>query len=293
MADTKISAATDIATLLGTDVFPVARPPNTTAYKATVAELQTFMQSATYLSGFLFGMGLSNDVAAASTVLDIAAGTCTDSTGVVLIKLGSAWTKSTGGAFVAGSGANGMGQGLTIAVNQWYHVFAIIAAGVADVYFDTSVSAANAPVGTTALRRIGSFRTNAGAAIIAFVQNGDRFDWSAPVLDYNATPGVTTAVSYALTVPPIVVEAMLSGHINDTTAASQALYLSSLAQADVAAGGTTSLTCQMGLTNSIGSYSGVRVMTNASRQIRGRVSGAATSLQIYTNGWIDNRGRLA
>jgi hypothetical protein len=49
----------------------------------------------------------------------------------------------------------------------------------------------------------------------------------------------------------------------------------------------------MGLTNSIGSYSGVRVMTNASRQIRGRVSGAATSLQIYTNGWIDNRGRLA
>jgi hypothetical protein len=47
VADTKISAAADIATLASTDVFPVARPPQTTAYKATVAEMAAFMGSAT------------------------------------------------------------------------------------------------------------------------------------------------------------------------------------------------------------------------------------------------------
>lgn len=41
MADKTISSATDIETLASTDVIPVARPGNTTAYKATMAEVAT------------------------------------------------------------------------------------------------------------------------------------------------------------------------------------------------------------------------------------------------------------
>ena len=43
MADIKISAATDIATLVSTDMLPVARASDTSAYHATMAEVETFV----------------------------------------------------------------------------------------------------------------------------------------------------------------------------------------------------------------------------------------------------------
>jgi len=42
LADTKISAAVDIATLVGTDRVPVARSASTTAYSATLDEVKAF-----------------------------------------------------------------------------------------------------------------------------------------------------------------------------------------------------------------------------------------------------------
>lgn len=42
MADTKISAAADITTLVGTDMLPVARSASTTAYHATMTEVGAF-----------------------------------------------------------------------------------------------------------------------------------------------------------------------------------------------------------------------------------------------------------
>jgi len=43
LADTKISAAADIATLVGTDMVPVARSGSTTAYHGTMAEVNTYV----------------------------------------------------------------------------------------------------------------------------------------------------------------------------------------------------------------------------------------------------------
>jgi len=43
LADTKVSAAADIATLVGTDMVPVARSGSTTAYKGTLTEVTTFV----------------------------------------------------------------------------------------------------------------------------------------------------------------------------------------------------------------------------------------------------------
>lgn len=149
---------------------------------------------------FLAGLTLSNDGTTPNSVLDIAAGSCIDSTNAVMITLG-AFTKSTAGSWAAGTGSNGMGTGLTIANTTWYHVFAIINAGAADVYFDTSVTAANAPSSTTSFRRIGSFLTDGSAHIIAFVQDGDLFQWKAPVTaNGGANPG-TSAVLQTLTTP--------------------------------------------------------------------------------------------
>jgi len=72
---------------------------------------------------------------ASATTLTVAAGKCNDSTNTSgsTIYLPSGMTKSTAGAWASGNNSNGMGNGLTIANSTWYHVFAIINAGVAYV----------------------------------------------------------------------------------------------------------------------------------------------------------------
>ncbi len=243
--------------------------------------------------GFLSGLKTSRSSA---TVLAVSAGECADSTNAVDIQL-AAFTKSTAGTWAAGSGGNGMGSGLTIANTTWYHVFAIINAGTADVYFDTSASAANKPASTTAFRRIGSFLTNGSAQIIAYVQNGDRFDWGTPVAELTgSTPGVTTAMTQTLSAAPlgVVTQAILSGTVVDATTANSGIYVSSLAQADVVANGGSAITAQIGGVagaNTLASFSGFRVITNTSAQVRFRVNSTTMVVNLQTNGWIDTRGQ--
>jgi hypothetical protein len=137
------------------------------------------------INGYINGFTLSNDGATPNTILDIAAGYAADSTNAVMIT-GTAFTKTTGGTWVAGTGNAGMGTGLTVAASTWYHVFAIIKGGAYDVYFDTSPTAANAPSGTTAFRYIGSFKTDSSSHILKFFQFGQYFYPNSSVLEVNS-----------------------------------------------------------------------------------------------------------
>lgn len=245
---------------------------------------------------FLAGLTLSNDGSTPNSVLDIAAGSCIDSTNSAMITLG-AFTKSTAGSWAAGTGSNGMGTGLTISASTWYHVFAIINAGAADAYFDTSVTAANAPTSTTVFRRIGSFKTDGSSHIIAFVQHGDSFNWSAPVADISANNPGTSAVLRTLSVAPgVIVSAIVMAEIgNGGTGGNTHLYLSDPATNDVAASGTFTL-----VSRSIAATGGViesasyaQIFTNTSAQIRSRLDFSDGSVTLYINtlGWIDSRGK--
>src|SRR5581483_6912092 len=162
------------------------------------------VSNAQFVPGSLGGFTLSNDGGSPNTVLDIAAGAALNSTNATLIRLSSAFTKNTSGAWVVGSGNAGMGSGLTIQPSTWYYVFAIINAGVADVYFDTSSVASNAPAGTSAFRRIGCFRTTLGSAITTFQQTGNLFEWRTRVLDVNnGVPVSGNQNNVTVTVPQI------------------------------------------------------------------------------------------
>ena len=245
------------------------------------------------LRDYLAGMILSNDSGTPNTVLDISAGYATDSTNAVAINLG-AFTKSTGGTWAAGSGSNGMGTGLTIANNTWYHVFAIINAGVADAYFDTSVTAANAPASTTAFRRIGSFKTATGTTnILAFTQDGDYVRWTANLLDVNATNPGTSAVSETLTVPPGVNVIAFGGiQLGGQAGAQNYALLSDLVATDTAATGSSSTVGGVGTAG--GDFAGNwSTRTNTAQQIRVRISAsdAGTVVALTTMGWVDTRGR--
>ena len=108
--------------------------------------------------GYLFGLTMST--AGASTTMTIAAGIATDSTGVRMMKLVSAISKTTS-AWAAGTAAGGLDTG-AIAASTWYHFFEIMnpATGAVDVLFSLSATAPTMPTGYTLFRRIGSMLTN-------------------------------------------------------------------------------------------------------------------------------------
>ncbi len=243
------------------------------------------------IQSYLAGLQLANDATTPNTVLDVSAGVAIDSGNAYLIRL-AAFTKSSAGAWTAGSGNDGMGSGLTAAANTWYHVFAILNAGAADIYFDTSITAANAPAGTTAFRYIGDIKTDGSGHILPFTQNGDELLWKTPVNALSAAAASTTASLVTVATPPGV----------------ETWALVTLEAAYVSGGGATILIYppDMG-TQTANSPAGfgsltvtstatsaavtLRVRTNASGQI-GLVS-TTTGAEVWLNtyGYINRRGR--
>jgi hypothetical protein len=236
----------------------------------------------TVTNGYINGFTLSNDGTTPNTVLDVAAGYAADSTNAVMIP-GTAFTKSIAGTWVAGTGNNGMGAGLTVAASTWYHVFAIIKSGAFDVYFDTSPTAANAPSGTTAFRYIGSFKTNTVSQIIAFTQWGQKFRWAANVVDLNggaasAQTNVTVSAPLGFVTYPLVIFQFLSASNGGNAAlypssAAAAISPDAIVYADVAS--------QTNATQA-------QTTTNTSSQVSYAVNiGSSASVNITTTGYIN------
>lgn len=246
----------------------------------------------TFFPNYVGGLKLSNDSGTPNTILDIASGSCTDSTNAVFIKLG-AFTKSTAGTWTSGTGNNGMGATLTIANSTWYHVFAIINAGTADVYFDTSVTAANKPASTTAFRRIGSFRTDASAHILAFIQTANEFIWAVSVADVSTNSLGTAATLFTLTVPPgVKVLARYRGFMSDAVAA-QIMLITSPDETSSAADNVIGNRSVQSIVSNVGTDFHLATITNTSAQIRAVSSNAgnSTTLRVATYGWVDYRGQ--
>jgi hypothetical protein len=241
------------------------------------------------LTNYLSGMILSNDGSTPNTVLDISAGQCADSTNATVVVL-PAFTKSTGGAWASGSGSNGMGNGLTIANSTWYHVFAILNGGNPDVYFDTSVTAGNAPTGTTASRRIGSFLTDGSAHIIPFNQAGDLFTWKTPVLDVNAatpTSGAQNAVTISVPTGVIVTAQMnLSASYASGGGTTLFVYPTFLSA-------TPALAVVKAFVAGTSNAGVVQCLTNNASKVSVKLTyGGSTTYSLETTGWLDQRGRL-
>jgi hypothetical protein len=254
------------------------------------AVTQAFMSGA--LRGHLGGYTLSNDSGTPNTILDIAAGSAVDSTNTVIIT-GTAFTKTTGGTWVAGTGNAGMGNALSVAPSTWYHVFGIINNGVYDVYFDTSITAANAPANTTVFRRMGSFKTDGSSHIIAFTQNGDEFLWNTPPLDISSVSGPTSASSITLSVPTgLKVNALIEGIVTSSSGTSNVWYFSSLDTTDIAPTTANGLN-QIVASTAFSAGFTANIRTNITSQVRARASAASLTMIAVTYGWIDTRGRFA
>lgn len=285
----KTSAGTTVQTI---DKIHAPQP-----YDADLDALATIGAAA--FSGFLYGLTLSNNAGDATNDIDIAAGTAIDSTNAKFMTL-SAITKRLDANWSVGTNQGGLDTG-SIA-NTTYHVWLIKRSdtGVVDVLFSTSASAPTMPASYDYKRRIGSI-VRSGGALKAFVQDGDRFMWAAPVADIAAANPGTSAVTRTLTLPTgIRVKALVAVGANATSANTDSptgILLSDLSATDTVPDGGTGLFSvdifvALAAQIQLGGYA--EVMTNTSAQIRSRIQGSAagTTLIIGTLGWVDTRGRI-
>jgi hypothetical protein len=242
--------------------------------------------SAALVPGLISGLQTANDGTTPLTVLDINKGSCSDNLNGAMLNLPAQLRKSINVAWAAGTGAGGMGPGLAVAANTWYHVIATAIAGAVDVFFDTDPLASHKPAGAGVFRRLWSIKTNASSQIIPYLQIGDLGLWLTAIRDIsNMNLSATSPINVRMSVPPLPV--MVQGRMNASNASGPFFI-------DVLTPGTT------GQNNGvIGVPSGQQgsaffsVMSDALGQLR-YVTGGGTTNTIYvdTYGWIDTRGRF-
>jgi len=246
------------------------------------------------LRSYLAGVTLST--AGSSATMSIAAGVCNDSTNVSMMTL-AAIAKTTS-AWAVGTAQGGLDTG-AIANSTWYYWYVIqrVDTGVVDCVFSTNASLPTLPTNYTLYRYIGAGLTNGSAQWVAFIQDGDLFQWNVTVADISSANPGTAAVTRTLTVPRIRCTSIVSvsctnstlnifgGGILSDLSASDENPSTTFGSFSEAVGGTA--TC-----NTIGTN---EVLTNTSAQIRSRigVSDSGTTLVIKTRGWRDTRGRNA
>jgi hypothetical protein len=249
--------------------------------------------------GYIDGCTLSNGTDATNDI-NIAAGVCRDSTNTVDITVAAMSGKQLDANWAPGASAGMRNSAVGIA-NGTYHIYAVAKAdGTQDIYAHTSatvatvITALQAESGGTDYvyaRRIGSILRES-AAIVGFVQFGDRFDRKDTTVDTTTNPG-TSAVTITLEVPTgILVEAItrLSG-TQGGTGGTPYIMLSALDATDETPGSTNA---DLHIPVSGGADGGrVHVRTNTSGQIRLRssYSDGATVVSNRTVGWNDLRGK--
>jgi hypothetical protein len=235
------------------------------------------------LRNYIQGLVISNDGTTPTTVIDVAAGQCADSTQVNLMSL-AAIKKSISSTWVVGSGNGGLDTG-TVAASTWYfvHVITRVDTGVVDVLISKSATAPTLPTSYTLFRRIGAILTNASSNIIAFTQYpGGVFMWNTPVTNLNTSSPTTGAPTLlAMSIPlGVVVQALC--HVEVTSAGGTGTIA-----LEPPPSGAYGLLMFFGTTGGCGNGA---VWSNTSSQIAYFIT-ATCAVQIAVDGWIDPRGR--
>lgn len=257
--------------------------------------------------GHIKGCTLSNNGTDATNDIDIAAGSCIDSTDAFYIQC-AAMTKRLDANWSAGTG-NGFRDSANAINNFTYHIYAVakIDGNNQDYYATTQATEALA---LTALRletggssyvwarRIGSILRESGA-IVLFTQRGDEFLRKGTPFPFapGANPGTSALTVNAGTPSGIQVDAIMSVTLSDVTAdATTYVLVTSPDQTDTTPSSSAfsfflqSIVVPTAANESIAS----RWRTSTSAQIRIRLSQSTTDhfISAQGHGWVDTRGRM-
>lgn len=251
-------------------------------------------------AGHLFGLSGSQNGTDANNDMDFAVGeAASDGAAPVIMALAAAITKRSDAVWAVGNNNGAMDTG-TKPTNGWLHWYLIKRpdTGVVDVCCSVSASApsvgTNIPAAYTKYRRIRSTRTDGSGNIVPDLQFGDEIIWKQIVRENGGAISTgTSAALFALAGAPagIAVTAILHGSytsVTDTAAVLITCPSTDDLVPDLNNGGSTIGHMQTGSHFAAGA---LRVRTNTSRQIRHR-AGAAGSLYLFTDGYVDTRGRI-
>lgn len=120
------------------------------------------------------GLITSNNALDLVNDIDVAVGSCFDSTGQNVLTFSTAITKRLDAVWAVGTNQGGLDTG-SKASNSSYHIHLISNGVNTDVLFSLSATAPTMPSGYNVRRRIGSFTTDGVNSIVRYVQNGDIF----------------------------------------------------------------------------------------------------------------------
>lgn len=239
--------------------------------------------------GFIYGLTLANNASDANNDIDIAVGRAASGNGVMMV-LGSALTKRLDASWVAGTNQGGLDTG-SKANSTWYHMYLISNGTTVDVLFSTSASSPTMPSGYTEKRRIGSVYTDSSGNITAFYQVGNEFYWKTPLLSISGGGSTAGALFTVGTPLGISTLALIYGTAQNTDAANIRRIITSPSVNNLdpatycnAGAGRSSLTIEIAFS--------LQVRTDTSSQLRLRTTANAGNITIYTEGWVDDRGRF-
>ena len=248
-----------------------------------IYEHQMFLFPRWHIDGF----SMINNATDLTNDIDIGIGECVASDDYVNIKLTTALTKRLDAAWALGTNQGGRDTG-AIADGTW-HVWVIRnnITGVADVCFSLSAAAPTNPTADPiSYRRIGSIIRKAGV-IEPFVQRGDYFWRKTTPQDVNVSALTTARSNYVLSVP-LGIDTIAMVTFRYVNAAIVTLWLGSPYQTDAVPSATHG--AMSNVANQYGA-GGMHVLTNNLGQISARSTAATTTLQVWTHGWIDSRGK--
>lgn len=269
----------------------------TLLYDGTQLVLLDAQQQGRYPPGTLYGLTLSNNGSDATNDIDIAVGAARDSTDAANIDLLSALTKRLDASWAVGTN-QGMLDGTesvagTPDTSTWYYIWLIKRpdTGVVDVLASESATAPTMPTNYTLKRRIGAVYRTSGAAIKAFRQRGDRFEYTAAAVDGNNVGFSGSRSLVTVTAPPNTTA--LSRILVYNTAGAMAAIVQPTAETDAAPSNNAAPGYSLATSAiNVNSAAEFAVSTDASSQIALRASGASSVYSCMTYGFIDTRGRV-
>lgn len=154
---------------------------------------------------YFSGLGLTNNVSAPNTTIDVSAGSAKDSTNTLDINLSSTFSGvlQAAGSWTAGNNQNKLDTGAK-AINTWYHVFAIrkTSDGSGDILFSLSPTAPTMPTGYAGFVLSESILTDGSGNILPFVNVGRALTWKTVRQDVvlsSVAPGNSTVT---ISTPP-------------------------------------------------------------------------------------------
>ena len=245
--------------------------------------------------GHIDGFRLANNTTNASLFIDVKPGVARSDDDAADIKRSSGITKILSARFEAGANKGMLDAGAK-AASSWYHQFTIAnpSSGDPDFLASLSATAPSLPTGYSKKRRIGALRTDSAGAILPFTQHGNKFLWSTPIQELNGAVTVGAKTLTLTGVPTgIAVEAIIACYINDGTPNS--IYFSALSQAALTPSrsgvpGATVVRIDNGA-DGLGAH--MPILTDTAARIRYEVEAAASTVIVWTLGWIDPRGANA